>query len=60
MSAAIALFAKAPIAGRVKTRLQPPLTAQQAAELHLAFVLDVWESVRLIRDVSLYLYRDED
>ena len=59
MSAAIALFAKAPIAGRVKTRLQPLLTAEQAADLHLAFVLDVWESVRLIRDVSLYLYRDE-
>ena len=59
MSAAIALFAKAPIAGRVKTRLQPPLTQGQAADLHLAFALDVWESLSRIPDVSLYLYRDE-
>ncbi len=59
MSAAITLFAKAPIAGRVKTRLQPPLTAQQAADLHLAFVLDAWEALKTIPDISLHLYRDE-
>ena len=59
MSAAIALFAKAPIAGCVKTRLQPPLSAEQAADLHLAFVLDVWDSLHAVPDVSLYLYRDE-
>ncbi len=59
MSAAIALFAKAPIAGRVKTRLQPPLTPQQAADLHRAFVLDVWESLNNIPNLSLHLYRDQ-
>ena len=59
MSAAIALFAKAPIASRVKTRLQPPLTPQQAADLHRAFVLDVWESLNNIPKLPLYLYRDE-
>ncbi len=34
------LFAKAPIAGRVKTRLCPPLTSAQAASLHSALVQD--------------------
>lgn len=31
MSAAVAIFAKAPVAGRVKTRLVPPLTLEEAA-----------------------------
>ena len=35
------LFAKAPIAGRVKTRLCPPLTPAEAAELHSALVIDM-------------------
>lgn len=35
------LFAKAPIAGRVKTRLCPPLVPAEAAELHSALVLDM-------------------
>ena len=34
------LFAKSPIAGRVKTRLCPPLTPDQAAGLHSALVQD--------------------
>lgn len=34
------LFAKAPIPGRVKTRLCPPLTSKEAAELHSALVKD--------------------
>ena len=34
------LFAKAPIAGRAKTRLCPPLTAEEAASLHSALVMD--------------------
>ena len=34
------LFAKAPIAGRVKTRLCPPLTPEEACALHTAFVSD--------------------
>ncbi len=35
------LFAKAPIAGRVKTRLCPPLTPVEAVELHSALVIDI-------------------
>lgn len=37
---AIGLFAKAPIPGRVKTRLCPPLDATSAARLYAAFLSD--------------------
>ena len=37
---AIALFAKAPTPGFVKTRLVPPLSAEEAADLALAFLID--------------------
>lgn len=37
------IFAKAPIPGQVKTRLCPPLTADEAATLHGSFVLDTLE-----------------
>lgn len=36
----VIMFAKPPIPGRVKTRLQPPLTPEQAADLHACFLLD--------------------
>jgi rSAM/selenodomain-associated transferase 1 len=35
------LIAKAPIAGRVKTRLCPPLAPEEASSLHTAFVADM-------------------
>jgi uncharacterized protein len=41
--AALVIFAKAPIAGQVKTRLCPPLTPDEAATLHGSFVLDTLE-----------------
>lgn len=37
----ILVFAKAPVPGRVKTRLAPLLSPTQAAELHSSFVEDV-------------------
>ncbi|MDE2489766.1 MAG: TIGR04282 family arsenosugar biosynthesis glycosyltransferase [Elusimicrobia bacterium] len=37
---ALIVFAKAPIPGRVKTRLTPPLSPGQAAELYAAFAAD--------------------
>ncbi|MEL6182318.1 MAG: TIGR04282 family arsenosugar biosynthesis glycosyltransferase [Myxococcota bacterium] len=40
MSDLLTMFAKAPVAGRVKTRLQPPLSPEEAAELHRCFLLD--------------------
>jgi rSAM/selenodomain-associated transferase 1 len=41
--AALVIFAKAPIPGKVKTRLCPPLTEEEAATLHGSLVLDVLE-----------------
>jgi rSAM/selenodomain-associated transferase 1 len=36
----VVIFAKEPVPGRVKTRLVPPLTAEEAAACHAAFVED--------------------
>jgi len=44
--ACVLLFTKPPRAGRVKTRLIGELSADQAAELHAAFLGDVEESLR--------------
>lgn len=49
------LFAKAPILGRVKTRLVPPLTYQQSHDLHRAFIKDTLERVSELCGVRLYL-----
>ena len=42
----VAIMAKAPRAGEVKTRLCPPLTPGEAAEIYRAFLLDKIEQVR--------------
>lgn len=46
MSAALVIFAKAPIPGQVKTRLSPALTQDEAATLHGSFVLDTLERTK--------------
>ena len=46
LSAALVIFAKAPIPGQVKTRLCPPLTPDEAATLHGSFVLDTLERTK--------------
>ena len=54
----ILLFAKAPVPGRVKTRLQPVLSPEQSAELHSSFVGDVHEwlgGFTSIADIELHL-----
>ncbi len=38
---ALVIMAKEPIAGRTKTRLSPPLTAEQAADLYRCFLQDI-------------------
>ena len=43
---AVIVLAKAPVPGRVKTRLCPPATAEQAAELASAALLDTLDAVR--------------
>src|SRR5436305_7882988 len=42
---ALAIMTKAPRAGAVKTRLQPPLTAVEAAELNICFLRDIAEAI---------------
>lgn len=52
MKPLIAVFAKAPQAGNVKTRLVPPLTPEQAARLHHRLVAGVWARVRELAEVA--------
>lgn len=40
MSSVLAIFAKAPLVGQVKTRLCPPLSPEEATELYGCFLLD--------------------
>ncbi|MGE0642448.1 MAG: TIGR04282 family arsenosugar biosynthesis glycosyltransferase [Nitrospira sp.] len=47
LTTALIIFAKAPIAGQVKTRLCPPLTPDEAATLHGSFVLDTLERTKI-------------
>src|SRR5438477_8557542 len=42
---ALAIMTKAPRAGAVKTRLQPPLTPEEAAELNICFLRDIAEAI---------------
>ena len=50
---AVAIMAKAPQAGEVKTRLCPPLSLVDAAELYRRFLLDKIEQVTALKAVSL-------
>ncbi len=47
MSKALILFAKAPEPGRVKTRLSPFLSANDAAGLQKAFILDLLQNTQI-------------
>jgi hypothetical protein len=47
-ASAVAIMAKAPRPGEVKTRLSPPLSAGDAAELYRCFLLDKIEQVRTL------------
>lgn len=59
MRPVIVLFAKAPVAGRVKTRLQPAISAREAAALHDAFVRDMLAKLQDFCEVAdLELHTD--
>jgi rSAM/selenodomain-associated transferase 1 len=56
VSDALAVFAKQPVAGRVKTRLQTLLNAARAAEMYRAFLIDsVHQYISLKCEIYLYL-----
>jgi rSAM/selenodomain-associated transferase 1 len=45
---ALAVMAKAPRAGKVKTRLAPPLTPDQAAAINICFLRDTTENIAAV------------
>jgi uncharacterized protein len=45
---ALAVMAKAPRAGKVKTRLSPPLTPEQAADLNICFLKDTAANIAAV------------
>jgi len=55
---ALAIMTKAPRAGTVKTRLQPPLTPEEAAELNVCFLRDTARAIsragEKARGVAIY------
>lgn len=55
MKVALAVMVKQPTPGRVKTRLCPPLTPEEAAELYRCFLLDKISQVKRIGVAALYL-----
>lgn len=59
MRPAIILFAKAPVAGHVKTRLQATLGAEATLALHQAFVLDMLDNLVTLSGIAdLELHTD--
>ncbi len=57
---AIAVMAKHPEPGKVKTRLCPPLTRGEAADLYEAFLLDTVELASGIPGVDLFIAYDPE
>jgi hypothetical protein len=53
MTELLAVFARAPELGRVKTRLSPPLTAEQALALHRALVEDTLDHLDRVQRPGL-------
>ncbi|HET7006301.1 MAG TPA: TIGR04282 family arsenosugar biosynthesis glycosyltransferase [Candidatus Binatia bacterium] len=53
---ALAIMAKAPVAGAVKTRLVPPLTPAEAAELYRALLLDQFDHFRNFPGANRYVF----
>jgi len=53
---ALLIFAKCPLPGMVKTRLVPPLSPEQAADLYGCMMSDVMAKVELLPDIAFYLF----
>jgi rSAM/selenodomain-associated transferase 1 len=49
---ALVVMAKAPRPGKVKTRLSPPLTPEQASELNICFIRDTTENIQHVTQTS--------
>lgn len=57
---AIVVLAKAPVAGRVKTRLSPPLPPEDAARLAAAAITDTLDAADAVADVRRALVFEGD
>jgi uncharacterized protein len=55
MMRSLVVMSKRPAAGATKTRLVPPLTGEQAAELYECFLLDALQIARSIPDIARYI-----
>lgn len=55
MKKALIIFAKTPIPGNVKTRLQPPLSQEEASRLYRGFVLDLIRATGSLKGVTRML-----
>ena len=51
----ILIFAKAPIPGKVKTRLSPPLSPNEAASMQEAFIFDTLETLQYFSHVDHFM-----
>ncbi len=49
---ALAVMAKAPRPGKVKTRLSPPLTPEQASAINICFIRDTTENIHEVTEAS--------
>ncbi len=49
---ALAVMAKAPRPGKVKTRLSPPLTPDQASALNICFIRDTTENIQQVTEAG--------
>jgi uncharacterized protein len=49
---ALVVMAKAPRPGKVKTRLSPPLTPDQASALNICFIRDTTENIQQVTEAS--------
>ncbi len=53
---ALIFFAQSPVCGKVKSKLTPQLTPEQACALHEALMLDVIDVYHSVHDVDLLLF----
>ncbi|MBM4302085.1 MAG: glycosyltransferase [Deltaproteobacteria bacterium] len=53
MTALLIIFAKEPRPGQVKTRLSPPLSPEEAAQLYHSFLLDILEEMARVPEMRL-------
>ena len=56
MKKALIVFAKQPLPGKVKTRLMPLLSPEEAAELYRCMLIDTLSKVRQLEGVDVYLF----